>query len=84
MGLSDLRELERLRAADPARARITALVRRVDPPLSQAELAEVEAWREGELARKASARALVDASRLEPADPEPHIVAGDLPAVETA
>lgn len=53
MESSDARELARLRAADPLRWRITQLVRRGRTlPLTEAELAEIDAWRAAELARK--------------------------------
>ena len=53
METHDARELARLRAADPVRARVTELVRRGRTvPLTEAESAEIEAWRAAELARK--------------------------------
>lgn len=51
-GASDKRELARLRAADPARARVTELLR-LARELTAEELDEVESWRTTQLARKA-------------------------------
>ena len=61
MGSRDAIARAEARAADPERARITELVRRAEPrdpavvavPLTEAEAAEVRAWREQQLARKA-------------------------------
>lgn len=62
MGDHDRHAVAAAREADPERARITALLRRAAPrdpdvapvPLTEAEAAEVRAWREQQTARKAA------------------------------
>jgi hypothetical protein len=67
MGARDVRELARLRAADPDRARATELRNLERAGKLDAEgVAELEAWRERELGAKA-ARAAAERERVEQA-----------------